>query len=204
MELCILFANFPAGIFTVPGFRDEELDDATVYGYGGGSTIGHELTHGFDDEGRQYDEKGNLRNWWARSDEEAFTNRAALMIKQFDAFEPYKGYHVNGKATLGENIADLGGVLLGLEAFKKTAQYKENKPVYGLTPVQRYFLGYSLSWLGQEREELTKNQILTDVHSPAKYRVNGIFANIDEFYTAFAIKPGSAMYRPDSLRVRIW
>lgn len=194
----------PAGIFTVPGYRDEELDDAVVYGYGGASTIGHEITHGFDDEGRQFDEKGNLVSWWTKSDEEAFTKKAAVMIKQFDEFEPVKGYHINGKATLGENIADLGGILLGAEAFKKTAQFKENKTVSNLTPMQRYFMGYALGWLGHTREEQLRSRLLTDVHSPAKYRVNGPFVDVDEFYTTFGIKPGDAMYRPDSLRVRIW
>lgn len=194
----------PAGIFTVPGYRDEELDDATVYGYGGASTIGHEITHGFDDEGRQYDDKGNLVNWWTKSDEEAFNKRAALMVKQFDEFEPVKGYHINGKATLGENIADLGGILLGIEAFKKTQQFKDNKPIGNLMPMQRYFLGYALGWLGHTREEQLRNRLLTDVHSPGKYRVNGPFADVDEFYSTFNIKPGDKMYRADSLRVRIW
>ena len=194
----------PAGIFTIPGYRDEEVDDAVVYGYGGASTIGHEITHGFDDEGRQFDEKGNLVSWWTKSDEETFTKRAEVMIKQFDEFEPVKGYHINGKATLGENIADLGGILLGIEAFKKTAQFKENKLIAGYTPMQRYFLGYSLGWLGHTREEQEKNRLMTDVHSPAKYRVNGPFVDVDEFYTTFNIKPGSPMYRADSLRVRIW
>ena len=194
----------PAGIFTVPGYKDEELDDALVYGYAGASTIGHEITHGFDDEGRQYDEKGNLKSWWTAGDEDAFKKRAAVMIKQFDEYEPVKGYHINGKATLGENIADLGGILLGMEAFKKTAQYKEGKSIANLNPMQRYFLGYSLGWLGHTRVENQKNRLLTDVHSPEKYRVNGPFADVDEFYTTFNIKSGGAMYRADSVRVKIW
>jgi putative endopeptidase len=194
----------PAGIFTVPGYRDEELDDATVYGYAGASTIGHEITHGFDDEGRQFDAKGNLVSWWTTKDEEEFKKRAEVMVKQFDEYEPINDYHINGKATLGENIADLGGILLGLEAFKKTKQYQENKPIGKLTPLQRYFCGYALGWLGHTREESLRNQLLTDVHSPAKYRVNGPFVDVDEFYTAFNIKEGDNMYRADSLRVRIW
>jgi putative endopeptidase len=194
----------PAGIFTVPGYRDEELDDATVYGYAGASTIGHEITHGFDDEGRQYDAQGNLMSWWTKQDEEEFKKRADVMVKQFDEYEPLQGYHINGKATLGENIADLGGILLGIEAFKKTQQYKENKPVASLTPMQRYFLGYALGWLGHQRDEQLRSRLLTDVHSPAKYRVNGPFVDVDEFYSTFNVKPGDKMYRPDSLRVRIW
>jgi putative endopeptidase len=194
----------PAGIFTVPGYRDEELDDATVYGYAGASTIGHEITHGFDDEGRQFDAKGNLVSWWTSKDEEEFKKRADVMVKQFNEYEPVPGYRINGKATLGENIADLGGILLGIEAFKKTEQYKQNKTIDGLTPMQRYFCGYALGWLGHTREEQLRNRLLTDVHSPAKYRVNGPFADVDEFYTTFNIKQGDPMYRPDSLRVRIW
>ena len=194
----------PAGIFIVPCFKDEDLDDALVYGYVGASTIGHEITHGFDDQGRQYDEKGNLNNWWTSKDEAEFNKRADVMVKQFDAFEPIKGYHINGKATLGENIADLGGILLGIEAFKKTKQYQEGKTINGLTPMQRYFLGYALGWLGHQRDEILRNRLLTDVHSPAKYRVNGPFKNVDEFYKAFDIKPGTEMYAPDNLRVKIW
>lgn len=194
----------PAGIFTVPGYRDEELDDATVYGYAGASTIGHEITHGFDDEGRQFDAKGNLVSWWTPKDEDEFKKRAAFIIRQFDEYEPLPGYHINGKATTGENIADLGGILLGLEAFKKTKQYQENKDIAGLSPVKRYFLGYALGWLGHEREARLRNQLLTDVHSPAKYRVNGPYVSVDEFYTTFNVQPGNKMFRADSLRVRIW
>ena len=194
----------PAGIFTVPGYRDEELDDAVVYGYGGASTIGHEITHGFDDEGRQFDAAGNLVSWWTKNDEAAFTKRADVMVQQFNEFEPIKGYHINGKASLGENIADLGGILLGIEAFKKTQQYKDNKNISNLTPMQRYFMGYALGWLSHTREEQLRSRLLTDVHSPAKYRVNGPFVDVDEFYTTFNIKPGDKMYRADSLRVRIW
>lgn len=194
----------PAGIFTVPGYRDEELDDATVYGYAAASTIGHEITHGFDDEGRQFDDKGNLKNWWTKADEQSFNKRAERMVKQFDEYEPLPGYHINGKATLGENIADLGGILLGIEAFKKTEQYRNNKPIAGLTPMQRYFLGYALGWLGQERDEQLRNALLTDVHAPAKYRVNGPFVDVDDFYTTFGIKENTPMFRPDSVRVRIW
>jgi putative endopeptidase len=194
----------PAGIFTVPGYRDEELDDALVYGYAGASTIGHEITHGFDDEGRQFDAKGNLSGWWTKKDEDEFNKRAAVMVNQFNDYEPVKGYHINGKATLGENIADLGGILLGIEAFKKTEQYKKGEKIAGLDPMQRYFLGYSLGWLGHEREEVLKSQLLTDVHSPAKYRVNGPFVDVDAFYSTFNVKPGDPMYRADSLRVKIW
>jgi putative endopeptidase len=194
----------PAGIFTVPGSRDEDLDDALVFGYAGASTIGHEITHGFDDEGRQFDDKGNLVSWWTKKDEDEFKKRADVMVKQFDEYEPVTGYHINGKATLGENIADLGGILLGIEAFKKTEQYKKGEKINGLTPMQRYFMGYALGWLGHTREEQLRSRLLTDVHSPAKYRVIGPFVDVDEFYTTFNVKPGDKMYRADSLRVKIW
>ncbi len=194
----------PAGIFTVPGFKDSDLDDATVYGYAGASTIGHEITHGFDDQGRLYDEKGNLKNWWSKNDSAEFAKRSQLMVRQFNEYEPLPGTKINGQATLGENIADLGGILLGIDAFKKTEQYKKNEKVEGLTPMQRYFMGYALGWLYATRDESLKTQLMTDVHSPAKYRVNGPFSDVDEFYSTFNIKPGDKMYRPDSLRVRIW
>ncbi len=194
----------PAGIFTVPGYRDEELDDATVYGYAGASTIGHEITHGFDDEGRQYDEKGNLVSWWSQKDADQFNAKTTVMVKQFEAYEPLPGYHINGKATLGENIADLGGILLGIEAYKKTAEFRAGKSIAGLTPMQRYFCGYALGWLGHSTDESLRSQILSDVHSPAKERVNGPFVDVDEFYTAFKIKPTDKMFIPDSSRVRIW
>jgi putative endopeptidase len=194
----------PAAQFIVPGYKDEELDDALVYGYAAASTIGHEITHGFDDEGRQFDEKGNLMNWWSKKDAEEFNKRAEVMVKQFNAYEPLPGYHINGKASLGENIADLGGILLGVDAFKKTEQYKKGEPIAGLTPMQRFFLGYSLGWLFQQQEKQLRSRLLTDVHSPAKYRVNGPFVSVDEFYSSFNIKPGDKMYLADSLRVHIW
>ena len=194
----------PAGIFTVPGYRDEVLDDATVYGYAGASTIGHEITHGFDDEGRQFDAAGNLVSWWTAKDEMAFKERAQKIIRQFDAFEPLPGLHINGKATTGENIADLGGILLGLDAYRKTDEYRNGKPVAGLQPMQRYFLGYALGWLGHSRTEQLRNQLLTDVHAPEKYRVNGPFQNVDEFYQAFSIRPSNRLYVADTARVRIW
>ncbi len=194
----------PAGIFTVPGYKDEELDDATVYGYGGASTIGHEITHGFDDEGRQFDDKGNLKSWWTKEDETEFKKRAEVMVKQFNMFEPIPGSHINGKATLGENIADLGGILIGLDAFKKTEQYKKNEKIAGYTPLQRYFLGYALGWMGYPTQQALKNQLMTDVHSPAQYRVTGPFVNIPEFYTAFGVTTSDKIFTPDSLRVNIW
>jgi putative endopeptidase len=194
----------PAAIFAVPGVTDAQVDDAVAYGYAAASTIGHEITHGFDDEARQFDAAGNLTDWWTAEDAAKFNARAALMAKQFDAYEPLPGMHVNGKAGLGENIADYGGILLGLDAFKKTAQYRSGVKIGGLTPVQRYFLGYALGWMTQQREASLRNALLSDVHSPAKYRVLGPMSNIPEFYEAFGVKPGQPMWRPENERVHIW
>jgi putative endopeptidase len=194
----------PAAIFTIPGVRDDQVDDAVAYGYAGASTIGHEITHGFDDTGRQFDAAGNLVDWWSKQDVERFQQRAEVMVKQFDGYEPLPGLHVNGKASLGENIADHGGLLLGLDAFRKTAQYREGKPIGGLTPVQRYFLGYALGWMSHQREARLRARLLSDVHAPAKWRVLGPLANIPEFHAAFGVEPGDPMYRASADRVRIW
>lgn len=194
----------PAAIFIIPGLPDTLADDAIIYGYAGASTIGHELTHGFDDEGRQYDANGNLQNWWTESDEKEFSKRAELIVKQFNDFIVLDSMHVNGEATQGENIADLGGVVLGYHAFQKTEQYKSGKTINGLTPDQRYFLGYAIAWLGHMRDETLAMRIMTDVHAPNDLRVNGPVANLPEFYKAFNIKEGDKMWRPDSLRVNIW
>ena len=194
----------PAAAFLIPGFKDTQLDDAVVYGYVAASTIGHEMTHGFDDEGRQFDAEGNLSDWWTAEDGAQFEQRTAVMVKQFDVYEPLPGLHINGKATLGENIADFGGVLLGLDAFRTTAQYRSGAKISGYTPLQRFFLGYALSWLSEERQELLRQYLLGDVHSPAKWRTNGPLSNMPEFYQAFAVKPGQALYRPESERVHIW
>ncbi|OGX88352.1 M13 family metallopeptidase [Hymenobacter glacialis] len=194
----------PAAAFAVPGLLDADADDALVYGYAGASTIGHELTHGFDDQGSQFDAKGNLHEWWSKEDRQRFNQRVAGIVKQFNGYTLLDSLHINGAATAGENIADLGGIVIGLDAFKKTKQYKEGKKINGLTPVQRYFLGYALGWQNHTRDESLANQLLTDVHSPAQYRVNGPMADVPAFYEAFGIKPGQKLYRPDSTRVIIW
>ena len=194
----------PAAAFLIPGFTDTELDDAVVYGYAAASTIGHEMTHGFDDEGRQFDAEGNLADWWTKEDAAQFEQRAEVMVRQFDSYEPLPGLHINGKATLGENIADFGGVLLGLDAFRKTEQYKSGRRIAGYTPLQRFFLGYALSWLSEERQALLRRYLLSDVHSPPKWRTNGPLSNVPEFYEAFGVEPGQPMYRPEPDRVHIW
>lgn len=194
----------PAAIFTAPGYKDEEIDDAVIYGYVGASTIGHELTHGFDDEGRQFDEKGNLKNWWSRDDEAKFKKRADMLVDQFNKYVVLDSLHPNGSATLGENIADLGGIVIALDAFKKTEQFKNNKSIAGLTPLQRYFMGYAYGWMQTRRPETLANQLLTDVHAPIFLRVNGPMSNCDEWYKAFNVQPSHKMYRDSTSRVRIW
>jgi len=193
----------PAAQFTIPGIKDEDVDDAVVYGYAAASVIGHEMTHGFDDDGRQFDAKGNLKEWWLPADSINFTKRTKMIIDQFSAYDVY-GQHVNGKATQGENIADLGGLAIGITAFKKTQQYKDNKAINGLTPMQRFFLGYALSWMEEDRKESLLSQILTNEHSPAFLRVNGPFSDLPEFYEAFGIKKGDKMWVDPDKRVKIW
>lgn len=194
----------PAAAFVVPGMADSLVDDAIMYGYAAGSTIGHEITHGFDDQGSQFDEKGNLKEWWTTEDREKFRQRCGGIIEQFNNYVVLDSLHINGDATQGENIADLGGMLIGLDAFKKTDQYKEGKLLGGFTPEQRYFLGFALSWYGHFREETMAMRVKTDVHSPNFLRVKGSVVNVDDWYTAFGVQPTDKMYVPDSLRVRIW
>ena len=194
----------PAAIFILPGIPDSLVDDALVYSYAGGTTIGHEITHGFDDQGRQFDEKGNLKSWWTPEDEKEFNRRAAGIIKQFDDYIAVNDIHVNGNATQGENIADLGGIQLGWDAFTKTQQYKAGKKLGGLTPAQRYFVGWSLGWMNQIRPENLAVRVKTDVHAPSFLRVTGPVTNMVPFYEAFGVRPGDKMYRADPVRVRIW
>ncbi len=194
----------PAAGLLIPGLPDSLADDAFIYGYAGASTIGHEVTHGFDDEGRQFDAQGNLRNWWTKEDEQKFNARAKLMIDQFNSYVVLDSLHVNGKASLGENIADLGGVVIGYDAFKKTKEGQSDTLINGLTPDQRFFLAYGFSWLGHIRDAALARQVMTDVHSPQFLRVNGPLSDVPAFYSAFRVKPGDPMWRPDSLRVKIW
>jgi len=194
----------PAAAFIIPGIADDKADDAIIYGYAGASTIGHEITHGFDDRGRQFDADGNLSSWWTQEDIDAFNKATQLYVDQFNSYVVLGNMHVNGKATLGENIADLGGVVNALEAFKKTEQYRKGEKIAGFTPLQRFFLGYALGWMIQQRDESLQQQILSDVHAPPSLRINGPLANVPEFYEAFGVKPGDAMYRAENIRVKIW
>ena len=188
----------------VPGFERKLADDAILYSIIGGSTFGHEITHGFDDQGCKYDEKGNLHNWWTPEDSIRFYAKTKMIVRQFNEFIAVDSLRINGEQTQGENIADLAGTVMGYEAFKRTAEFKANRKIAGMTPDQRYFLGYAMAWMINDRPEAIASQVRSDVHSPAKFRVLGPLANIPEFYAAFGIKPGDPMWRADSLRVRIW
>ena len=188
----------------VPGYERKMADDAILYAIIGGSTFGHEMTHGFDDQGSKYDEKGNLNNWWTPEDSIKFYAKTKLIVDQYDGYIAVDSLHINGSMTQGENIADLGGIMMGYQAFQQTPQYKNNEMIAGLTPDQRFFLGYAMAWMLNMRPEAVANQVRSDVHSPAKFRVNGPLADMDAFYKTFNIKEGDAMWRPDSLRVKIW
>jgi predicted metalloendopeptidase len=194
---------FPAGILQPP-FFDPEGDDAANYGIIG-ATIGHELIHGFDNVGRQYDAQGNLRDWWTAEDAKAFTERAALLVRQFDAFEPLPGIHINGTLTLGENLADLAGLIIAYDAFTHAQQGKPAAgPLNGFTPAQRFFLSYAETWRFTLRPETLRAKLQTDEHAPPKYRVLGPLANLPEFAAAFDCKAGDAMVRPAAERPNHW
>ena len=188
----------------VPGFERKLADDAILYSVIGGSTFGHEITHGFDDQGCKYDEKGNLFNWWTLDDSVRFFARTKMIVRQFNNFIAVDTLHIKGDQTQGENIADLGGIVMGYEAFKKTNQYKNREIIAGLDPDKRFFLGYALAWMINDRPEGIANQVRSDVHSPAKFRVLGPLSNMPEFFKTFGIKKGEAMWKPDSLMVKIW
>lgn len=198
-EICV-----PACNIIVPGFEGRMPDDAILYGIIGGSTFGHELTHGFDDQGSQYDETGNLRDWWTKEDREKFKAKTKLIVEQYSGYTVLNGLKVNGDATQGENIADLGGTIMGYEAFKKTKQGQSTELIGGYTPDQRFFLGYAYAWMMMYTKETLEQRIMSDVHSPAEFRVNGVVANMPEFHKAFGVKAGDAMHRADSVLVKIW
>jgi putative endopeptidase len=196
---------FPAGILQPPFFY-ANADDAVNYG-GIGAVIGHEMTHGFDDRGRQYDQVGNLRDWWSPQSAAEFKKRAQAIINQFNEYEPLPGLHVNGELTQGENIADLGGVKLAYAALQKAlAKHPEERgqKIDGFTPEQRFFLSYATIWKSKQRDEDLKLRLNTDPHSPARYRVDGPLSNLPEFQQAFNIPDGSPMVRPADKRVNIW
>lgn len=193
---------FPAGILQFP-FFDFAADDAINYG-AIGAVIGHEMTHGFDDQGRQYDKDGNLKDWWTPADATKFTTKANVVVDQYNKFTVLNNLKVNGSLTLGENLADIGGLAIAYEAFKLTDQGKGNKKIDGFTPDQRFFLSYAQVWRIKNRDETLRMRIQTDPHSPEMFRVNGPLSNMPEFYQSFDIKSGDKMYRPESERVKIW
>ena len=194
---------FPAGILQPP-FFDPKADDAMNYG-GMGAVIGHELTHGFDDEGRKYDAQGNLRDWWTKEDADRFTTQANLVVDQFSSYVAVDSLHVNGRLTLGENLADLNGLRIGYAAFERTLAARPRPPLLdGFTPEQRFFLGWAQIWRGRTRDEYARLLVAVDPHSPPRWRVNGPLSNMTEFARAFGCQAGDAMVRADSLRPRIW
>ena len=194
----------PACNIIVPGYERKMADDAILYAIIGGSTFGHEMTHGFDDMGSKFDEKGNLKNWWTKEDSTKFYSKTKMIVEQFNQYNPVDSLHINGELTQGENIADLGGIIMGYQAFQKTRQYQDKQMIANLTPDQRFFLGFALAWMVNMRPEAIANQVRSDEHSPASFRVIGTLSNMPEFYQAFGVKKGNKMWRPDDKIVRIW
>ncbi|MGC2818350.1 MAG: M13 family metallopeptidase [Candidatus Sulfotelmatobacter sp.] len=192
--------NFPAGVLQPPAF-DPDSDAAPNYGDTGG-TIGHELTHGFDDEGRQFDAQGNLRDWWTAEDGKEFVKRASCISDQYSTYTIIDDIKINGKLTLGEDVADLGGLILAYMAWKDDTKGQNLQPIDGLTPDQRFFVGYGQSWCGETRDETKRLRATVDPHSPEKYRTNGVVSNMPEFQEAFHCKAASPMVNQN--RCRVW
>jgi predicted metalloendopeptidase len=193
---------FPAGILQPP-FFDAQADDAVNYG-GIGAVIGHEMTHGFDDEGRQFDAQGNLSDWWSPASAARFKKRSQAIVKQFGAYVAIDDLHINGELTQGENIADLGGVKLGYAALQKALAGQPRTTIQGYTPEQRFFLSWATVWHESVRPEAARLQVNTDPHSPARFRVNGPLSNLVEFAAAFDVPEEAPMRRPAGERVTIW
>lgn len=194
---------FPAGILQPP-FYDYRADEAVNYG-GIGAVIGHELSHGFDDQGSQFDAEGNLKNWWAESDLAKFKEKGKAYVAQFNAYEPLPGVFVQGQFTLGENIGDLGGLAVAFDGLQR--YYKENKKpdlIDGLTPEQRFFMSWGTIWRTKYRDETLRTQVLTDPHAPGMYRANAPLTNFEPFYKAFNVVEGDTMFRSENERVKIW
>jgi putative endopeptidase len=194
--------NFPAGILQSP-FYDPKANDAVNYGHSGG-LVGHELTHGFDDQGRQFDGAGNLNDWWTPEDGKKFEEKADCTVKEYNSFVAIDDVHVNGKLTLGENTADNGGLRLAFLAFLADAQRKNidlHQKQDGYTPIQQFFLGHGQQWCGTDRPELLRLQVQTNEHSPIEFRVNGVVQNMPEFGQAFGCKPGQPMMPVNACRV---
>lgn len=194
---------FPAAILQPPFFNADAADDALNYG-AIGAVIGHEITHGFDDQGCKFDGKGNRKTWWTKIDSTRFAKRAKVLVKQFDKYEVADGLKVNGRLTLGENIADLGGASIAYDAYQLRLAKTGRKDIGGFTPEQRFFLGLALFERENRRPEMEKTQVLTDPHSPGTFRINGPASNLPEFCAAFGVRKGDALYRKPGERAKIW
>jgi len=194
--------NFPAGVLQPPLY-DAKMEDAPNYGDTGG-TIGHELTHGFDDQGSQFDAKGNLKNWWTQDDRKRFEQRTACVRDQYAGYTAVDDVHINGELTLGENVADLGGEILAYIAWKGATKDKNLEPIDGLTPDQRFFIGFAQWDCANDRPDDLRMRATIDPHSPAKYRINGVVVNMPEFANAFSCKPGQPMVRPTEKICKVW
>src|SRR5437868_13332484 len=193
---------FPAGILQPPMF-DANADPAVNYG-AIGAVIGHELTHGFDDQGRKFDAEGKLNDWWTAEDAKTFEARAKVLGEQYSKFEPIAGAKVNGELTMGENIADLGRVRIALDGHRDSPKGKPASLIDGLTGEQRVFLGWAQAWRGKAKDDYVRRQVVSDPHSPRQYRVNGVMRNIDAWYDAFKVKPEEKLFVEPKSRVRIW
>jgi putative endopeptidase len=193
---------FPAAILQPP-FFDPNADPAVNYG-GIGGVIGHEMGHGFDDQGSKSDANGIQRNWWTDEDRANFEARTKSLGAQYDGYEPIEGQFVNGSLTMGENIGDLGGLSVAYEAYKIATEGKDVPVIDGLTGDQRFFLGWAQVWRAKDREEAMLRRLKSDPHSPAEFRVNGVVRNMDAWYQAFDVQPDDALYLPPEERVSIW
>ena len=193
---------FPAAILQPP-FFDPNADPAVNYG-GIGTVIGHEMGHGFDDQGSKSDARGVLRTWWAPADTEAFKKRTDSLAAQYDEFTALPGLKVNGRLTLGENIGDLGGISVAYDAYHRSLHGRAPPVLDDITADQRFFLSFAQVWRGLDRDEALRSQLLSDTHSPGRFRVNGVVRNVDAWYTAFGVTESDKLYLPAGERVRIW
>jgi putative endopeptidase len=193
---------FPAAILQPP-FFDPNADDAVNYG-GIGAVIGHEIGHGFDDQGSRYDAHGVLANWWTDQDRAAFDKRTGGLVQQYNAYSPLPGLNVNGQLTLGENIGDLSGATVAYQAYRLSLGGKPAPVLDGFTGEQRFFMGFAQIWRQKATEGYTRQRVLSNPHSPNPYRANGAVRNVDEWYAAFNVQPGDKLYLPPEQRIRIW
>jgi putative endopeptidase len=194
--------NFPAGILQPPFFY-QNGDDALNFG-AIGLVIGHEMTHGFDDQGRLFDADGNLKSWWSPEDSARFVKKANIVVQQYNGYLAVDTFHINGKLTLGENIADIGGLAIAYSAFKKTAQGHDTTRIDGLTPDERFFRSFAQVWKVKVRPEAMRSSVLNNPHSTPQFRVNGPVSALNAFYDTYQLKPGDKLFLPDSLRAHIW